>query len=230
MIPVVGTVSLIAAGSKAFFNRIILSNKIAVWFGLISFPLYLWHWPLLSFARIVESEVPSQNIRIAAVVLSITLAWLTYKFIERPIRFGKYSNFKVVTLLLLMTIIGYVGYNAYERDGLEFRNIVKKNIFTKYLEWPHLDNKFCADKFNIAPCQISNDNPHVMVIGDSHGNHLYPGLVQALRQDIGIFLGGTCTPAQGIKLYVNNNQASHSCATTDYLVAPAKFKYTTNQP
>jgi hypothetical protein len=88
IIPVLSAVLMIFAGPKAWVNRTILSNRIAVWFGLISFPLYLWHWPILSFARIVEGEVPNSSIRIAAIVISIALAWLTYKLIECPIRFG----------------------------------------------------------------------------------------------------------------------------------------------
>ncbi len=121
LLPVLGTVLIIAAGPTAWINRTILSNKIAVWFGLISFPLYLWHWPLLSFARIVEGEVPSRNIRIAAVVLSIALAWLTYKLVERPIRFGGRSKHKVSVLVLLMFIVGSVGYATYTNDGFDFR-------------------------------------------------------------------------------------------------------------
>ena len=121
LIPVIGTLLLLISGSKAFLNRIVLSNKVSVWFGLISFPLYLWHWPLLSFARIVEGEVPNHNIRIVTVALSIVLAWVTYKLIEHPVRFGKYGKAKVAVLILLLAIIGYIGYNAYERDGLSFR-------------------------------------------------------------------------------------------------------------
>jgi peptidoglycan/LPS O-acetylase OafA/YrhL len=131
LVPVLGAVLIITAGSKAWVNRIILSNKIAVWFGLISFPLYLWHWPILSFARIVESEVPSRNIRLAAVVLSIVLAWLTYKLVERPLRFGNYSKVKVTVLVVLMTILGYLGFNTYDRDGYEFRNSVKSFVNNK---------------------------------------------------------------------------------------------------
>lgn len=121
LVPVLGAVLIITAGSEAWINRTILSNKVAVWFGLISFPLYLWHWPLLSFARIVENEVPSRNIRIAAVVLSIALAWLTYKLVERPIRFGRYEKIKSLVLVFLMFIVGFIGYNTYQRDGLSFR-------------------------------------------------------------------------------------------------------------
>ena len=91
VLPTLGAVLIISASSKTWFNRVILSNRLLVWFGLISFPLYLWHWPLLSFARIVEGEMPSSKIRIAAVLISIALAWLTYKLIQTPIRFGNHS-------------------------------------------------------------------------------------------------------------------------------------------
>lgn len=128
LVPVLGAALIITAGTKAWVNRTILSNKVAVWFGLISFPLYLWHWPILSFARIIESEAPSRNVRIAAVVLSIFLAWLTYKLVERPLRFGKHSKANVAVLVVLMTIVGYVGYNNFSRDGLPFREFNKKFI------------------------------------------------------------------------------------------------------
>jgi SGNH domain (fused to AT3 domains) len=82
---------------------------------------------LLSFARIVEGEVPSSTIRLFAVLLSIVLAWLTYKFLERPIRLDKHSNVKVTVLLVMMTLVGYIGYNTFERDGLKFRAAAKNN-------------------------------------------------------------------------------------------------------
>lgn len=61
LIPTLGAVLIIFAGSQAWINRVILSNRILIWFGLISFPLYLWHWPLLAFARIIEDEKPNKK-------------------------------------------------------------------------------------------------------------------------------------------------------------------------
>jgi peptidoglycan/LPS O-acetylase OafA/YrhL len=192
LVPVSGAVLIIAAGSKAWVNRAILSNKIAIWFGLISFPLYLWHWPILSFVRIVESEVPSRNIRIAAVILSIVLAWITYKFIERPLRFGKYGNAKVALLIVLMVIIGYVGYNTYERNGLNFRKSLA-NV-SPPIERLREDDKASHDiclnsyglsKSNIRFCRLSilSNKPHIALIGDSHAASLFSGLSKVLSKN-----------------------------------------------
>lgn len=106
LLPTLGAFLLISAGSQAWLNRHVLSNKLLVWVGLISYPLYLWHWPLSSFARIVEGELPSYEIRIAAVIISIALAWLTYRLIEKPIR--RSSNNKLVVWLLIGMILTFV--------------------------------------------------------------------------------------------------------------------------
>jgi peptidoglycan/LPS O-acetylase OafA/YrhL len=111
LVPVSAAVLIISAGPTAWINRIILSNKFVVWFGLISYPLYLWHWPLLSFARIIENGLPSRSIRIAAVIISIILAWFTTEWIEKPFRFGNQNaGLKVVTLCSLIFVIGVSGF------------------------------------------------------------------------------------------------------------------------
>jgi hypothetical protein len=121
LLPTLATLILIAAGSQALVNRTLLSSRALVWFGLISFPLYLWHWPLLSFARIIEGEALSVNVRLAIVSVSILLAWLTYACIERPIRYGARGSLKVVCLVGLSLVVGFGGFNTYKREGLEFR-------------------------------------------------------------------------------------------------------------
>ncbi len=87
LLPVIGSLLIILAGPKSLVNRVILSNKTLVWFGLISFPLYLWHWPILSFGRIIVGETPDLLFRSTAIPVSIILAWLTYRYVENPIRY-----------------------------------------------------------------------------------------------------------------------------------------------
>ena len=200
MLPVLGAVLIILAGSNAWINRTVLSNKIAVWFGLISFPLYLWHWPLLSFARIVESGTPARNIRIAAVVLSVALAWLTYKFVERPIRFGKNRRIKAFVLVFLMVVVGYVGYNAYARDGLKFRRVVALNVVPpaddgRYQGVEIVEECGIADKFRDLFYHCKKDgrgNIRFALMGDSKAGSLHAGLIRT-SNDTGrwLVIGGT---------------------------------------
>jgi len=133
VLPTLGTALIISAGAQSWLNKSFLSSRILVWIGLISFPLYLWHWPLLSFARIYEREVPSATIRIAIVSVSILLAWLTYIAIEKPIRFRLPSKTTAVVLLVLMIIVGCVGYNCFVRDGLGFR-LKDRAEFSNYFD------------------------------------------------------------------------------------------------
>ncbi len=210
LVPVLGAALIITAGSKAWVNRRILSNKVAVWFGLISFPLYLWHWPILSFARIVESEFPSRNIRIAAVVLSILLAWLTYKLVERPVRFGKHSKAKLAVLVVLMTIVGYVGYNNFSRDGLPFREFNKK--FITYSESIKVPNRakecfeipYAYKKNGDWFCDLGEISSPVeyFAYGDSHALSLIPALEEfAIESKLRIQFTGTsgCPSLLGIQ-------------------------------
>lgn len=186
LIPVLGTVLIISAGPMAWLNRIILANKFVVWFGLISFPLYLWHWPLLSFVRIVEGEVPSRNLRLAAVIVSLFLAWITFRFIERPIRLGKPANAKATFLVVPMIIVGLIGYGTYSRDGLKFRAIAKsyESVFATIQSNPKRDECHLAqsvDSLNKGPCAYFFPNPMVAVVGNSHAPEIAYALADELR-------------------------------------------------
>lgn len=188
LVPVVAAVLIISAGPETWANRNLLSNKVAVWFGLISYPLYLWHWPLLSFARIVESETPSIYVRIAAALLSIILAWLSYKLVERPVRRSRRDKAIVSTLIVLMVVMGYVGYNTYDRDGLPFRSAllnVSPPIQRLSDDNPRSHAKclsaYGLSRENIRYCRLSgNSRPHIALIGDSHAAALFPGLSKKL--------------------------------------------------
>jgi hypothetical protein len=219
LIPVIGTVLIIMAGSRGWVNRKILSNKVAVWFGLISFPLYLWHWPVLSFARIIEGEVPV-TLRIGALVFSVVLAWLTYRLVECPIRFGNQGKAKVTVLIILMMVMGCVGYYSFTSNGFAFRQIEVKSgqqtADTKELLGAKGSDGSCQKFLNLnVPsdfvCLANSSHPKVLFIGDSHAMAINNFAYQNIDNQyetlyIGMF---------GCTLYGNlNSQAgrtSHSC-------------------
>jgi hypothetical protein len=198
--PVLGTVLIISAGPRSWFNRVVLSNRVLVWVGLISFPLYLWHWPLLSFARILESDTPSSEIRAAAVFLSFVLAWATYRIVEKPVRFGKHREIKAASLVGLACVVGALGYSTYKWADNQYRmeatNTLKGEIgdqdFHQYLARHYLPctpmSLYLEAKqdpelrnFNIR-CHQSMDQEakSVAIIGDSHSEHLFPGIAKSL--------------------------------------------------
>ncbi len=220
LVPVLAAVLIITASSKAWVNRIILSNKVAVWFGLISFPLYLWHWPLLSFARIVEGKAPIVNIRIAAVVLAIGLAWFTYELIECPMRSSKHGKVKVTVLTVLLFIVGCGGFYTDITNGLSFRNKLTIELFKQIndVKQPfgtRVSDGSCQTKLGLrvaegTVCLTNSSAPEVLIVGDSHamalnssayfgksslktlliGVHTCPPLVGYIVTDLGINIKG----------------------------------------
>jgi hypothetical protein len=122
ILPVLGTVLIIAAGPRAWLNSMFLSHRWVVYVGLISFPLYMWHWPLLTFARILENGELSTIFLGGALLLTVALSVVTYHFVERPIRKNLWRRGAVaVALGTLLAACGAAGYSIYLHDGLEAR-------------------------------------------------------------------------------------------------------------
>ena len=118
LLPTGGAFLIIASGPDAWINRRWLGQPAVVWLGLISYPLYLWHWPLLSFARISVGETPSLAARGGIVLLSVGLAWLTYVVIEKPVRFGTLRRIAVPLLSTTMIAILGVAHYTVRGEGL----------------------------------------------------------------------------------------------------------------
>lgn len=200
LLPVLGAALIISAGTDAVINRIVLSRPLLVWIGLISYPLYLWHWPLLSFARIVESQIPPGYVRFCALAAAFLLAWATYRLIEKPVRTGKIKQaFVIPALVGGMVSIGLVSALIYANQGFSSRigaNPVEK--FSGALgRDPYLADitqrfTVCSDSqlrdlsgldpvYGYRCFQSKPDSPVEMIlIGDSHAEHLLPGLAEQL--------------------------------------------------
>jgi peptidoglycan/LPS O-acetylase OafA/YrhL len=137
LLPTVGTFAIVAAGPGTWISRNVLAQPWLVWIGLISYPLYLWHWPLLSFARIVQGEAPAIPVRLAAVVLSVILAALTYEFVEKPIRHGPRRRFTIPVLCTTMVALLATALGTYRAGGLFERGINRTDQahFLQYYDW-----------------------------------------------------------------------------------------------
>ena len=202
LLPVMGSLFLITAGPGAWINKKILSNPMVVWIGLISYPLYLWHWPLLTFSKILEAGSRGRNI---SLLLSFLLAYLTYKLIEQPIRQSK-NQLLIPTLITLMFFIGFVGYKIHTNDGLINRNaaVLRESkdgdignydffnyMATKYYTCtPEKIAKEALKEQDFVRCLQSKNNTDVDIalLGDSHSEHLFPGIADALPKKILLFI------------------------------------------
>jgi len=105
--PVGGAVLLLAAGPRALVNARLLSLLPMRWLGQISYPLYLWHWPVLVLAR--TSGWVDGRAMLVCVVVATGLAWATARWIEPPLRYGGDSARKVKGLLAAMAVLGLGG-------------------------------------------------------------------------------------------------------------------------
>ncbi len=185
LLPVLGSVLIVLAGPEALMNRFIFSNKVLVWVGLISYPLYLWHWVLLSFSFILKYGDPPFFMRTAIVVFSVALSWLTYRFFELPLRRIKTDPRLAVALTSGMILVGGMGFQVYRNEGFENRAVMLKKdqaISGNMHFAPFSFVKAGCDWVNPDPklafhCETDIRNPprHAL-IGDSKAFALKPGV------------------------------------------------------
>jgi peptidoglycan/LPS O-acetylase OafA/YrhL len=188
LLPVSGALLIILAGSTARLNKWLLSNRWIVGIGLVSYPFYLWHWPLLSFTYVLESDLPSGVMRGLAVAVSLLLAWITYRVVETPVRFGKRIHLKTAALCLLALLVGFAGFNTWKRNGLEFRTATKAAGINRF-DTPYRES--CESLTGVKGfkdddwCNAGNAGaePDFVVVGDSVSNAYSPMFASLLSEN-----------------------------------------------
>lgn len=111
LLPTLGTFAFIAAGPTSQVNRRVLSHPVMRFYGGISYPLYLWHWPLLSFPIALGIDMSTQ-LRVGILVASVVLAVLPVQYVEKPIRSAPPGPAMPIGLFALLAIIGICGWSA----------------------------------------------------------------------------------------------------------------------
>ena len=200
-LPTGATCLIIAAGPSASLNRTVLSHRGMVFVGLISYPLYLWHWPLLALLRDAQGAEPSAITRLTVVALAVALSFLTYQFVERPTQrffsfrragWAKSPVFAVGASVALLGVLALVGLSI-QRDVLVSRDSKNHPLayeLQKYAAYDNsatqvgrcfVDTSRAFDGF-AEPCYRGDgQKSQILLLGDSHAAHLYPGLAEVLR-------------------------------------------------
>ncbi len=207
LVPTIGAAMTISSGPRAWVNHAVLSNRLLVWIGLISFPLYLWHWPVLSVMRILEDRPPGIAARLVSLVASLALAWLTYRYVEKPMRHGRLLEVKSLVLLVLVMLVGGAGLGVFLSDGMASRDSIQAlQTARDELAWPvnFIRRDACLNRHGTHHyyCAMEGQGPAtVALIGDSHANHFYPGFAveYAKNGETLIHLGDPgCPPILGV--------------------------------
>jgi peptidoglycan/LPS O-acetylase OafA/YrhL len=212
ILPVAGAVCLISAGPHAWVNITALSNPVFVWIGTISYPLYLWHWPILSYLAIVSGELPSREMKIAAVLLSVILAWLTFVLVERPFRFGSLKKNSTRTLIISAVLVsGFAlavsgGLLAPRNDGPELQKLIAAANDRNFPEG-FSEERIGRSFFHV----LKTGNPEItLFIGDSHIQHYGPRLREIAKvhgesmRSVYLATWGGCPPIPNV--YAPHNE------------------------
>jgi len=174
----VGGAALLLALPNSFLNTRLLSSRPLVWLGLISYPLYLWHWPLLSYLGILRDGVPNFLEIWATVIVAVILSAITYLLIELPLR---RTTSVVPKLSWSMAVIGAMGVAAIIGAGFQFRFPLElQAIASLRTEDSPAAHDHCFLEHNGSDFDVSciegGDKPLLLLWGDSTAAMLYAGL------------------------------------------------------
>ena len=192
LLPIIGVCLIIWFSNKNELITKILSTKLFVGVGLISYSLYLWHYPIFSFVKI--SGMVSGNImgKLSLIPIILILSVSSYYLIERPFRNKKYIFKKVlIFIVFILSILLISNTLVIEKNGYSKRFEKLKKINKNY----NPDNFFLAKtrmgNFNIDK-KFNAENFNILIIGDSFAEDLYNSLNLNSHRYNGVdfFLGG----------------------------------------
>jgi len=181
ILPVAGTLLLMEGGAGrgakgAWVNRVMLSNPAVVWVGLISYPLYLFHWPALAFVHIVKGENPKEGYILAALGCAILLTIGVYYLVERPLRHNR-ARLVLPSLLVFFLLSGGAGfciwtgvihYRAVPREMSSIPEAVHDKEMLEHWKW------ISPLGAKVLLCKAGGEGAQTVVLGDSNAQQYAP--------------------------------------------------------
>lgn len=200
LLPVAGTVALILS-RDSLFNLSVLSWRPFVLVGLISYPLYLWHWPLIVYATMALGALDI-GVRLSLIAACVALSIATYLFWEIPLRSGNHRKTKAVSLSFAIVAIISIGIITVQGNGMDWRFPPEvRGILTASVQ---------ADRWRVHECSLVDGDvkfsdkcvdqlrPLVFLWGDSTSSALSPGLLdlqKKLHFGLAQFSLSSCEPS-----------------------------------
>tara|TARA_B110000285_G_scaffold30341_1_gene31026 strand:- start:419 stop:2332 length:1914 start_codon:yes stop_codon:yes gene_type:complete len=233
--PCLGAVLLILSGknshTKGIVNRL-LTIKPLVFIGLLSYSMYLWHWPIFSFIKYVGLELTSDKL-IVALTSTVLLSYFSWKFIEKPFRYRFKYNFSKTLLVILLPCLLIIGtlYGVLDgKDGFPERHPTLIE-FDKKNNYPSKLRRNCYDVFKVGNCDqcglgVKKDTLDGVLIGDSFANHS-AAFIDVLAKDSGLYFHDSAAGGYPL-LYDVDDQTGAPTRDTAYgekrLAYAKKFK------
>ncbi|HEX7080590.1 MAG TPA: acyltransferase family protein [Gammaproteobacteria bacterium] len=218
LLPTSGTALLIAAGPEPWLQRRVLASRVFVFVGLISYPLYLWHWPLLVYARVLHGGAPPASTRIALLTGAVALASATYALVERrirhlrPLRLPRSVVVGLASSVGALAVCGAVIYGSHAGSRSSHVPFLPE-IAAAYDDWAFRGNRTI----------VGDTERAVLFVGDSHMQQYLPRIDKLARQHRAplrtlIFdTEGGCAPVPGLE------RIGHECnAFVEHAFATAR--------
>jgi peptidoglycan/LPS O-acetylase OafA/YrhL len=202
--------ALVIANPGSTWATAVLRHPVAAFVGVISYPLYLWHWPLFAFARGRPDVNPTSGVMLALAGLAVVLATLTNRLVERPLDapFRSHRYAIALGLAAALAVTGLVGRQIYAAEGYpdRFPPLVSR-IFTfakggssegplalclydrEAKQYSIPEQRARTERyFSDHHCLAIDDpaKPTIMVVGDSHAAHLLNGLAEVYRDKVNL--------------------------------------------
>ena len=186
LVPTIGAALIIYSGRDAR-SSVLLSNKIMVGIGLLSYSLYLVHWPITSFYHYLADEKGLTLVnQVTIVILSFIFSYCLYRFIETPFRQPNYfqeRKLHLVSALSTFALIFGLSLHAYMHQGWEWRTGEPIVNLEKMDDGRAFHKKFYGGSGYPYYGPVNTESgPDVIVLGDSHGRHYAEGLFKALAE------------------------------------------------
>ena len=239
--PVLGSTLIIYSGMGGSFIKNLLSFKPLVYIGLISYPLYLWHWPLIVISKYLSfTELTSLEIT-GIIIISFLFSILSYKFIEKPFRginpFITNRRKLFIYSVFLIVIFSFIGSLIHIKNGFYGRFSIQASVIEEMEN--NQNQSFWQKSENIDQIQklmegklpprvgLISSKPVFLLWGDSHARALIPAISYQANKN---GLSGWITTQNGYPPLIGMDFITTSTLTLNYKMNDKIISFISSHP